>query len=65
MKSPIKVNLSVVSRKRLLFGGASCLLVGIAMLGAAGLQSTLAPVAVLVGSFSLCVGAVSSRNLSV
>jgi len=60
----MKVNLSVASRKLLLFGGASCVLLGITMLGA-GLQSALAPLAVLVGSFSLCVGVVSSRNLSV
>jgi hypothetical protein len=60
----MKVNLSVANRKLLLFGGASCLLVGIAMLGA-DLQPTLAPIAVLVGCFSLCAGVVSGRNLSI
>jgi hypothetical protein len=58
----MKVNLSVTSRKLFIVGGASCLLVGIAMLGV-GLHSAVVPLAVLVGSFSLCVGAVSNRNL--
>jgi hypothetical protein len=59
---PVKIAMSPAARKLIAFAGAFFFLLGIATLASTSALHAYAPLAVLLGSFSLCLVALGNRS---